>query len=77
MTRDEALQQLKQPPYDKATIGHELEFVANKLGITVAELNSYMDLPLRTYRDYKSQRSLYDVGSRVMRLIGLELGGKR
>jgi N-acetyl sugar amidotransferase len=77
MTRDEALERLKSPSYDEATIGHELEFVANKLGITVTELNSYMDLPLRTYRDYDSQRSLYDVGARVMRLVGLELGGKR
>lgn len=77
MTRDEALERLKELPYDEATIGHEIEFVANKLGISVAELNSYMDLPLRTYRDYKSQRSLYDVGARVMRMAGLELGGKR
>lgn len=77
MTRQEALERLKEPSYDPATIGHELEFVANKLGVTVGELNSFMDLPLRTYRDYRSQRSLYDVGARVMRLVGLELGGKR
>lgn len=77
MTRDEALERLKAPSYDEATIGHELEFVANKLGVTVDELNSYMDLPLRTYRDYRSQRSLYNVGARAMRMVGLELGGKR
>lgn len=77
MTRNEALERLKAPSYDAATIGHELEFVANKLGVTVDDLNSYMQLPLRTYRDYRSQRSLYDVGARVMRLVGLELGGKR
>ncbi|MDH4980680.1 N-acetyl sugar amidotransferase [Hyphomicrobium sp. D-2] len=77
MTRDEAIEKLKEPPYDEATIGHELEFVANKLGITVDELNSYMDLPKRTYSDYKSQRQIYDVGARMMRYLGLELGGKR
>lgn len=77
MTRDDALARLKVPPYDETAIGHELEFIAAKLGITVDELNSYMDLPLRTYRDYRSQRSLYDVGAKVMRFFGLELGGKR
>lgn len=77
MTREEALERLATPPYDKETIGAEIEFVASKLGITVDELNGYMALPRRTYRDFKSQRKLYDVGAKVMRLFGLEIGGKR
>jgi N-acetyl sugar amidotransferase len=77
MTRDEALELLKTPSYDEATIGQEIEFVANKLGISVDELNGYMALPLKTYRDYKNQRQLYDMGAKVMRAIGLEIGGKR
>jgi N-acetyl sugar amidotransferase len=77
MTRDEALERLKQPPYDPATIAQEIEFVANKLGISVDELNSYMRLPKRTYRDFKSQRLIYDIGSRVMKLFRMEIGGKR
>lgn len=77
MTRDEALQRLKEPSYDETSIGHELEFVANKLGVSVSDLNGYMAMPLRTYRDYKSQRSLYDLGAKAMRLVGMELGGKR
>jgi N-acetyl sugar amidotransferase len=77
MTRDEALERLKAPPYDEATIGHDIEFVANKLGITVDELNGFMDLPKKTYRDYRSQRWIYDVGARAMKALGLEVGGKR
>ena len=77
MTREEALERLKQPPYDEATIGHDIEFVANKLGITVAELNSYLELPKKTYRDYRSQRWIYDLGARVMKTLRLEVGGKR
>ena len=77
MTRDEALAKLHELPYDPAGIDQELEFVANKLGIAVAELNGYMALPLRTYRDYKHQRQIYDLGARVMRGLGLEIGGKR
>lgn len=77
MNREEALQLLQRSPYDKTTIGQEIEFVANKLGISVDELNGYMELPKRTYKDFKSQREVYDLGARVMRAFGLELGGKR
>lgn len=77
MTRAEALAELRKPPYDAATIGQEIEFVANKLDIGVDELMGYMKLPKKTYRDYKNQREIYDVGARVMRALGLERGGKR
>ena len=77
MTRDEALERLKQMPYDVTTIAHDLEYVANKLGISVDELNSYMDLPKRTYRDYASQQRIYEYGARIMKALGLEVGGKR
>jgi N-acetyl sugar amidotransferase len=77
MAREEALEKLKYPPYDEATIAQEFEYVATKLGISVKELQSYLDAPNKTYRDYRSQESIYAVGARVMRLFGLELGGKR
>ena len=77
MTRKEALEKLKELPYDKENIHHEIEFVANKLGITVDELNSYMHIPKKTYKDYKSMESIYNIGAKAMRIIGLERGGKR
>lgn len=77
MTRDEALEKLKEPPWDDSTIKFELEFVANKLGVSVDELNSYMNLPKKTYRDYKSNYWIYNMGASMMKAIGLERGGKR
>lgn len=77
MTRDEALARLAQPAYDKATITQEFEYVATKLGITVAELQGHFDAPNRTYRDYKSQESIYRLGSRILKTLGLLRGGKR
>ena len=77
MTREEALEKLKHPPYDEATIAQEFEYVATKLGISVEELQSYLDAKNKTYKDYKSQQSIYAVGARAMRFLGLELGGKR
>lgn len=77
MTRDEALERLKVPAYDPENIKHEFEFIATKLGISTEELQGYFELPKKTYADYKSQESIYALGARVMRALGLERGGKR
>jgi N-acetyl sugar amidotransferase len=77
MTREEALEKLKTPPLDDATVRQEFEYVANKLGITTQELQGYMDAPNKSYKDYRSQEAFYMLGARVMKALGLELGGKR
>lgn len=77
MTREQALEELKKKPYDESTLHQDIEYIATKLGITVEELNSYMTMEKRSYKDYKSQESIYFFGSRVMRALGLEKGGKR
>ena len=77
MTREEALEKLKEPALDEATVRQEFEYVANKLGITPEELQGYLDLPNKTYKDYRSQETFYAIGAWAMRALGLELGGKR
>lgn len=77
MTRAEALEKLKQPPFDDATIAQDFEYVATKLGISIDELQGYMDAPNKTYKDYKSQERIYALGARVMKKLGMEVGGKR
>ena len=77
MTREAALEELKKPAFDPETIKQDFEFIANKLGISVEELQSYMDAPNKTYKDYKSQENIYNIGAKMMRLVGLERGGKR
>lgn len=77
LSRDEALKILKKPPYEPETIKHEFEYISNKLNITVAELQSYFDMPLKTYKDYKNQESIYDLGAKFLRKMGIEKGGKR
>ena len=77
MTRDEALKKLSKPAYDENMIEHDFEYVATKLGITVKELQSYMGLPKKTYKDYKSQQSIYNLGAKILKALGLEVGGKR
>jgi N-acetyl sugar amidotransferase len=77
MTRSDALEKLKKPAFDEATIKQDFEFVATKLGISVQELQSYMDAPNKTYRDYKSQLNTFRFGARVLKVLGVEKVVKR
>ena len=77
MTRNQALKALDEPSYDSTTIHHEIEYVANKLNISIDELNSYMNLPHKSYKNYKNQRQIYDYGRWLMKIMKLEIGGKR
>lgn len=77
MSRAEALEKLKLPAYDEETIRQDFEYIATKLGITVAELQGYFDAPNKTFRDYRSQQYVFEIGARVMKAIGMEVGGKR
>lgn len=77
MTRKLALQLLQEPSFDETTIAHDMEFVANKLNVSMEDMNSFMRLPRKTYADYKNQRQLYHVGRQAMRAMGLDIGGKR
>jgi len=77
MTRDEALEKLKKPVYTEEMIKEDFAFVSNKLGISTDELWSYFHAPKRTYKDYKSQENIYNIGASVMRFFRLEKGGKR
>ncbi len=76
MSRDEALHKLEQSPYDAELIGQDFEYVAKKLGISTAELESYRDMPKKFFWDYRNQRRFYDFGEKVMtRLTGSRRGG--
>ena len=77
MTREEAIQNLTKPAYDEVTIKQDFEYIATKLGITIKELQTYLDAPNKTYKDYKSQENIYSIGAKIMRVFGLEKGGKR
>lgn len=77
MTREEALEKLKEPMYTQDQINEDFEFVSNKLGITTTELWSYFHAPKRTFKDYKSQQGIYNFGASILKYLGIEKGGKR
>lgn len=77
MTRDEALQRLKKPAYDPATIDEDFEYIATKLRISVDELRMYHEMPLKTYKDYKNREWLFDLGAKTLKALGVERAVKR
>ncbi|HGM5582910.1 TPA: N-acetyl sugar amidotransferase [Pseudomonas putida] len=72
MTREQAIERLKQPEMDEHFLTQEFEYVANKLGLTVDELQAIFEGENKTYRDYKNKRWAIGLGASVMRRLGLE-----
>lgn len=77
MKRDEALRQLSNRAYDPLTIHSELKFFADKLDISLDELNHYYTMPKKFYWDYKNSVSIFNLGAKFLKLIGQETSIKR
>jgi N-acetyl sugar amidotransferase len=72
MTRDEALDLIAKPAYDTETINQDFEYIANKLEISVEDLRKLMNGENKTYRDYKSRMFLLDLGTKMLRILGVQ-----
>lgn len=77
MTRINALESLKKPAYNEDTFAHDFQYIATKLQITTDELQSFMDAPNKTYRDYKSKLNTFLLGAKVLKALGVEKVVKR
>ena len=77
MTRDQALNLLQSPSFDPQTIKEDFKYIANKLDISEDQLHMYFENKNKTYRDYKNQMWIYWLGAKILRLLGIEKGGKR
>lgn len=77
MSREEALEKLSKPAINEDEAKHDFDYVANKLRITSRELQEYMDLPNKSYKDYRNQESMFLFGSKVLKFLGIERSVKR
>ncbi len=77
MTREEALKELSKPAHNPATIDEEFDYIATKLDISSDELRDCMNLPKKSYRDYKNQRFLFNLGAAILKKLGVERAIKR
>lgn len=72
MTRDEALKRLESPEMSEDFLKQEFEYVANKLDLSVQELQDIFEGQNKTYRDYKNKKWLISLGTYALRLLGVE-----
>ena len=72
LSREEALEILKHPPYPVEEAMKDMEFIATKLGITKAEFEEMMRGENKTYRDYKSSFTLINIAINFARFLGME-----
>jgi N-acetyl sugar amidotransferase len=77
MKREVALESLNRPALSAEEADLEFEYVAKKLGISREQLQTYYELPNRSYRDYKNQESMFRLGAKFLKLIGVERSIKR
>jgi len=72
MTREEALNRIKTPELDAHFLEQEFEYIAHKLDLTVGELKEIFNGENKSSYDYKSKRTLIEIGSKLMSALGLE-----
>jgi N-acetyl sugar amidotransferase len=64
ISREEALEQMKENVYSESEIGNDLEFVAKKLGWTSNEFRAIINLPPNRHQDFPTNESLFRFGMR-------------
>ncbi|MGN0402293.1 MAG: N-acetyl sugar amidotransferase [Acetatifactor sp.] len=72
LDRQEALEILKNPPYDEKLAMEDLEYVAKKLGLTKEEFLELMKGENKTYKDYKNSAGLINLAIKIAHLVGME-----
>lgn len=72
MTREEALKRVSKPELSEEFLQKEFEYVANKLDMSVSELEKIFKGENKTYKEYKNKMGLIKFGARAMQKLGLE-----
>ena len=54
ITREQAKSELSNPLYDEKELKRDILFFCQKLDLSLDEFNDFMELPLKSYKDYKN-----------------------
>lgn len=60
VTREEALEVLKQKPYDQERVNMDKQYISKKLGITLEEFEEILKIPGKYYFEYPNNEKLLD-----------------
>lgn len=59
ITKEQALEEMKMPPYDAELLKIDKEFVLKKLGLTAEEFDAIMRQPVRSHWDFDTEGSIF------------------
>jgi aminotransferase len=78
ITRDEALQKLKEPLYEPDELERDISFFCKKLQITRETFNELMNAPVHEYSDFPSFQNRYKLLKKIQsvfeRILGRRFG---
>ena len=60
ITKEQALEEIKEPPYDAQQLKIDKVFVLKKLGLSEAEFEAYMQQPVRDHREFDTEGSFFN-----------------
>ena len=69
ITREQALETLKEPLYDQAELQSDREFFLKKLGYSEDEWSRVFSLPNKSFRDYPNWSNFLAMGRKVKRIL--------
>lgn len=68
ITRDEALEELKNPPAKEEMLVNDKEYVMKKLGLSIEEFESIMNASKKSFNDYPNSDKLWKSFSRIIKI---------
>ncbi|MGL5109878.1 MAG: N-acetyl sugar amidotransferase [Vibrio ordalii] len=72
LTREQALERIAKPELSDEFMENEFKYVANKLGLSVDDLQQIFEQPNKSYRDYKNKLWLIQLGAKIINMLGIE-----
>lgn len=76
ITREQAIQKLDEPLYNDTELAEDKKYIADKLGITVTELDRYIEEPSRHYTDFPNWDRRYKFIKRLQNSFDKVVGKK-
>ena len=74
ISRDEAMKELSLPLYDDIELKNDKSFIANKLGITISELDQMISAPGRHYSEFRNWDRIYKASRSLKIFLERKLG---
>ena len=76
ITRQQAMEKLNEPLYDNNELLEDKNYIAEKLGITVAELDKYIEKPNKHYTDFPNWDRRFAMLKKTQSLVAKITGKK-